>query len=107
MPALTFLAPPEQTEEFSTQQGHQPVEKQFSGALSLPALLEAVDQHAPYFGTKIEDLEYLDTIFLKDKSFPTKVLLLRNEDRVPLYWKGLTSFYRYKLEVRFCTSLFK
>jgi hypothetical protein len=60
----------------------------------LPALLDAVDIHAPYFATRLEDVDHLDTVFLKDTTFPTKIILFRPEERIPLYWKGLTSFYK-------------
>ncbi len=92
LPGLVFFQPSEYI---------FPTEKPFSGPLSLPALLEAADKHYPYYSIFLEDIEDLDDTFLKDLSIPTKAILLKPTDRVPLWWKALTSFYRNRIEVIF------
>ena len=76
-----------------------PVEHQFRGTLSLAALLEAVDKHAPIYSVIAHEPEYFETIFLKDKTIPNKVLLSKPDEKVPLWWKGLTAKFLHRLDV--------
>jgi hypothetical protein len=53
----------------------------------------------PYYSSFLDGVEELEVDFLKDRSLPTKVVLLRPDERVPLYWKGLTSLFRDRIDV--------
>jgi hypothetical protein len=47
----------------------------------------------------LQDLEYFDSIFLKDLTYATKVILLKPDRKVPIMWKALTAHYKNRLDV--------
>jgi hypothetical protein len=98
LPALTFLSPPKK-EVFTTPQSYLPVENQFKGTLSVAALIESVEKFAPIYSVIANEQEYFETIFLKDKTIPNKVLLCKPDEKVPMWWRGLSAKFLNRLEV--------
>lgn len=47
----------------------------------------------------IEDVEYYDSVFLRDTTQPTKVLLLKPDEKIPFWWHGLTSHFKDRIDV--------
>lgn len=64
------------------------------------ALMESVEQFAPINSLILQDLEYFDSIFLKDLTYATKVILLKPDKKIPLWWRALTAYYKNRLDVK-------
>ena len=61
--------------------------------------MEHLIRTSPIYSVVIEDVEYFDSIYLKDTSRPTKVILLKPDEKIPIWWRGLTAEFKNRIEV--------
>lgn len=75
-----------------------PKEYRLKGELSMDSLKKSVEEYAPVFHSKLNSKKQL-LRFLNDSTIPTKILLVTNNDTIPLWFRALTSYFRHRLEV--------
>lgn len=97
LPAITFLSPPKK-EVFTTPKSYMPVENTFRGSLSVASLIDGVQKFAPIYSVIVNDAETFETVFLKDRTIPNKVLLAKPDEVIPLWWRGVSAKFRLRLE---------
>lgn len=91
LPKVTFLQPSSKEE---------PNEFELQGSVTERALMDYVEKYAPINSVVATDAELFESLFLKDRSIPCKVVLIRDRGVVPLWWKGLTAEFKDRLDVR-------
>jgi hypothetical protein len=98
LPTISFLAPPEKQLNPYDDVPMSPNEHRMKGELSLDSLRRALEEYAPAFHSKVNSRKQL-LRFLNDSTIPTKIILLTNNNTIPLWFRGISSYFRHRLEV--------
>ena len=98
LPTISFLSPPERQLNPYENVPQNPKEYRLKGEFSIESLRKSVEDYAPAFHSKLNSKKQL-LRFLNDSTIPTKVLLVTNNNTIPLWFRALNSYFRHRLEV--------
>ena len=100
LPQLVFYEPPKQKFHPKSKVAIPSSPHPYSGNVSVEHISAFASLIAPSYRTYINDSADFDN-FLNDKLFPNKFVLFTNKNSTPPLFKGLTSYFRDRIDVNF------